>query len=292
MRSLSNLLVIAALAGAVCGGLAATLVTVLRRPVEIAAPQAAAPTQSRDDAHQAIAALEARIDALESERAPAGPVGRAETDVAEGLDRMEDFERRLSALEARLSADVRTGAAPDAVPGDPAGLLAAIGELERTGVVDDELRGRRIALRRLFLERYPNSPQAAAQLEELVGDYLESDPPQALGALGDFGGSVDMPPWRIDGLAAGAHAHNRQFDQARALQQRILSLAQTPEDIRAQTKFEYAYTFVEEGRHAEARAQFELIVATLGREPVAPALRNVVAGARSQLEALAKLENL
>jgi tetratricopeptide (TPR) repeat protein len=161
-------------------------------------------------------------------------------------------------------------------------MLAA---LRRLGQAAED-RAERIALLQLFLERFPHDPNAAEQLDRLVGQLLASDKPEALAALDRFGTQVFADLTRLETLRAGALMQNRRFDDGRAIYERLLREA-PDEESRATNSFWIAYSFIQENRWDDARTRFELLIARYGDDPSA-ALQSVVAGARNQLTRIAE----
>jgi len=144
-----------------------------------------------------------------------------------------------------------------------------------------EERARRVQLLERFLDMFPNDPGAADMLEKLIAEHLYSNRSLALTALDKYGARIVNDISALDGLRANVLIQNRRFDEGRSYYERVLRAA-SDEPARADASFKFAYSYMQEGRLDEAKAQFENLIARY-EHVTSPYLTSTIQGAKNQL---------
>jgi tetratricopeptide (TPR) repeat protein len=231
--------------------------------------------------------VRARVQALEalvarSEMSSRTPAERASSDA----DTLRELLARIEKLEAEL-ADLRAqpGAAAATPMNDAASLKKAIKELSANDMdaVKNQML-KRIALRQELLERYPDDPEAAAQLMTLAGEHLQTGGAgKALADLDRFSARVTMNEWDRDKTYANVLFFNDRLADADQRYQNVINNPRAPEHERWNAKFFAAYSYSQKGKYDEARRRFEALIAEAGDND-APNMKNIVNGAKEQLK--------
>lgn len=210
-------------------------------------PTARATAESRSDVDlEALAALAERVARLEEEvrQLRTRADGRP---TVESLDTVSSIETELRAL--------------------PAG---------------DEHRARRVALLERFLERFPDDPHAASILDRLIAENLAGRPDLALASLDRFEARVARDPLERDKVRANVLIQNGRHDEGRSYYERVARAASDPPTA-ADAEFWIAYSYMDQADYDAAQSRFQLLIARYESQP-SPALANVIAGAKAQLE--------
>lgn len=211
------------------------------------------------------------------EKSPAALGTEAALRSAPGAERpSEPPSARLDALEARLVAlerevgtiDRQLAPAEPPLPTTPDEIRDELSRLQSPFTKrQDPDRARRTALLEHFLTTFPQHPDASSLLATLVEDGIRvGDPTKAIADLDRFASSIGLPDWKRDRILANVHSSQSNIAPLRETYERIVASTDAPVSDRASARFFYGYTFMQEGRYADARAVFNDLIETFGNE--------------------------
>ena len=278
-----------AVVGCAVGAALIALVWALRSstdaPVAVAGPVAARDASAVSETEWLE--LRGRVQALEALAARSEPSSRALAGQSSSdTDAVRELQARIEKLEAELAAlRAQPPSAPTRALTDAASLKKAIKELSHNDM--DAVREqmvKRVALRQELLERYPDDPEAAAQLMALAGAHLQTDgAAKALADLDRFSARVTMNEWDRDKTYANVLSRNDRLADADQRYQSVINNPNAPEHERWGARFFSAYIYMQRGKYDEARRRFEALVAEAG-DSASPNVKNAVDGAKEQLK--------
>lgn len=191
--------------------------------------------------------------------------------------RLRALERAVAELRSELRA---LGPMPETL----AGIVKALADKNLQGHgVTPEQRQRRRELWMRFLELAPDDQQAPDVLTKLVNDCLGTDARLSLALLDQWERRVAMPPHDAAMLRANARMQSGDSDGARQLWTVAANDGGLTDQQRVKAAFWHAHSWKSQGRYAEARREFEALIASYaGRDP-GPAIESLVQGARGQI---------
>jgi len=256
----------------------------------------------QDEIEGNITELLTRVDDLERRSAATPSAGAMDrVPIPSGADQereVADLRAQISRLEGalKLLLDEEHPAFPafNPPPDSADGIKRAIEELSHTApekLIKERREEKISALRERLLREFPDDPDAPRYLSRLIGDRIvagEYDDAHAL--LGEMAPLVGIEEWRRNELSAGIFSQQRSFGASRQAYDLNIHSNDIPEHERASSMFFYAYTYMKEGRYAEARSHFQALIDHYGENP-APAVLNSVNGAKTQLATIEKYLN-